>query len=251
MSELLIAEDRRKLFTGTLLLGQMAETGQEFDALLLDGAGPLESVLTWLLTRELVEFSEKNFYQVSSLGHATAAAFQKRYQKILQYFEVFSAVDLGEGEFAFASFENFQYENQWLQFLHDDRWEDLRLPVAEYLGGDSAEMVFIHFMKEGRFDFQQAGWEIALTAGEFWPELENVLETRLRVDDLAYEDVSGTEVLADVVEQGFLLVRELSDQAPEVMSHLERWAPSRQAADWKPDASVRPFWKTRWKLEVK
>ncbi|YCM46327.1 hypothetical protein V2O64_09890 [Verrucomicrobiaceae bacterium 227] len=250
MSEFRITSEKRTLFNGTVLLGHMAGRDLKFDILLPGSHGNLEPILSWLLTRDLIEISPEHHYQVSTLGHATVAAFERRYRRLLQYFDVFSAVDLGSGEFALAYFENFQNDTSWQQFLSDERWEDLRVPVAQFLGGDPVEFVFAHFMREGRFDFEKGGWEITLLEGLIWTEIEQICWSSLEPDDLGYDDVRGEDVLAEVIEQGLLLARTLSDHEPELMAHLARWAPSRQAPEWKPDSSTIPFWKTRWNLDL-
>ena len=250
MSEMTISAERRRLFNGTVLLGHMTTNSVEYDVLLPGTEKHLESILTWLMTRDLVEISEENNYRVSTLGYATATAFSKRYQRVLQYFDVFAAVDLGAGEFALARHTKFESESAWGQFLNDDRWEDLRVAVASYLEADPVELVFAHFMQEGRFSFTDGGWEISLLEGMIWNQIEEICQSSLTVNHLAYDEVAGEEVIAEVIEQGFLIVRELSDWAPEVMGHLAKWASSRAAPEWKPDGSLQPFWKTRWKLEV-
>ena len=250
MSEMTISSERRRLFNGTVLLGHMAARKLEYDVLLPGSQANLDAILSWLMTRDLVEISEQNFYEVSTLGFATFAAFQKRYRRVLQYFDVFSAVDLSSGDFALAHYEEFKTEADWRRFLNDDRWEDLRVPVAGYLGADPIELVFAHFMQEGRFSFEEGGWEISLLEGLIWNEIEEIFSASLTVADLGYEDVAGEAVMAEVVEQGFLLVRELSARDPELMCHLARWAPSREAPEWALDHSSQPFWKTRWNLDV-
>lgn len=250
MSGMTISAERRQLFNGTVLLNYLAGKNLALDVLLPGSLGNLEPILNWLLTRELVEINEQNFYQVSTLGHATVAAFGKRYRRILQYFDVFSAVDLESGDFALAHHSEFQTDAAWSGFLNENRWEDLRVAVAIHLEADPVELVFAHFMKEGRFGFEDGGWEISLLEGTVWNEIEEICASSLTANDLSYGDVSGEEVLSDVTEQGFLLARELSDHDPEVISHLARWAPSRQASESAPDGSMQPFWKTRWTLDV-
>ena len=250
MNEFQITPEKRTLYNGTVLLDYMVERNEKFDVLLPGSSSHLDSILTWLMTRDAVEISSRNYYEVTSKGHSIVADFKERYQKILQYFDVFAAVDLASGDFALAHIEDFPSEARWQRFLDDERWEDLRLPVAQYLGADPVEFVFAHFMREGRFDFEQGGWEITLLEGLIWNEIEQICWSSLEPEDLAYDDVSGEDVLAEVVEQGFLLVRSLSDFDPELMGHLARWAPSRNAPDGAPDSSTTPFWKTRWTLDL-
>jgi len=250
MSGMTINPERRRLFNGTVLLGHMASNGIAYDVLLPGSQTHLEAILNWLMTRDLVEISDENCYLVSTLGHATVAAFQKRYRRVLQYFDIFSVVDLGAGDFALAHHSEYESEAEWGRFLNDERWEDLRVAVARDLGADPVELVFAHFMQEGRFSFEAGGWEITLLEGLVWNEIEEICQSSLTVDDLGYDEVKGEEVIREVIEQGFLLTRELSEWNPEVMGHLARWAPSRLAPEWKPDGSTQPFWKTRWSLEV-
>lgn len=250
MNELRITPEKKTLFNGTVLLGYMVGRNEKFDVLLAGSLSHLQDILTWLMTREVVEISKKNSYEVTSKGRATVADFENRYQRILQYFDIFSAVDLASGDFALAHIGEFPNEAEWQRFLNDERWEDLRVPVAQILGADPVEFVFAHFMREGRFDFEQGGWEITLLEGMIWNEIEEICWSSLEPADLGYDDVSGEEVLAEVVEQGFLLVRELSDHDPELSGHLAKWAPSREAPDFPPDASTVPFWKTRWTFDL-
>lgn len=245
-----ISEEQRRLYRGTVLLGHMVARNIEYDVLLLGSEGNLEPILQWLLTRELVTISSDNHYQPSTLGLATDTAFKRRYRRTLQYFDVFSAVDLSSGEFAMASHPHFQSDAAWLRFLQDDRWEDLRVAVAHSLDADPLELVFAHFMQEGRFNFEDGGWQISLLEGLIWQEIEEICQHSLKVADLGYDQVPGEQVITDVIEQGFLLVRELSDEEPKLMGHLARWLPSRQATTHPPDDSLTPFWKTRWNLDL-
>ena len=250
MGGMAISPERRSLFNGTVLLGHMVASEVEYDVILPGSQSHLESILTWLMVRELVEISDEGCYRVTALGEAGAHAFEKRYRRLLQYFDIFAAVDLGAGEFALARHDDFASELAWRRFLDDDRWEDLRVAVAGHLGADPIELVFAHYMQEGRFNFEDGGWEVSLLEGLIWNEIEEVCESSLGIDDLGYDGVTGADVVADVVEQGFLLVRELSGRDPAIMGHLARWAASRAAPEWAPDASLRPFWKTRWTMEV-
>jgi len=179
MGDFTISPERRCLFNGTVLLGHMASNSIEYDVLLPGPQTHLDSILAWLLTRNLVEISEKNFYRVSTLGHATSTAFRKRYMRVLRYFDVFSAVDLGSGEFALAHHSDFETEAAWGRFLSADRWEDLRVPVGLNLGADPVELVFAHFMQEGRFSFVEGGWEVSLLDGLIWNEIVEICRQSL------------------------------------------------------------------------
>lgn len=238
------------LYLGTVLLCHMHTADKEFDVLLLGDEKHLESPLTWLMTRKLVEISDKHRYRLTAPGKEKAEEFIKRYQRFLQYFDVFGFVDLEDGEFAFSFREEFESQAEFNRFLDDERWDDLRLAVAQHLGADPYEIVFSQFLAEEEFDYQKAAWQLSLTGGIVWLQIEEIIDTAIMPEDLSYGDVSASDVLADVVEQGFLLTRELTGHDPEVCAHLARWAPAHHGDDIAPDKSARPFWKERWDLPL-
>lgn len=243
--------EKRHLFAATVLLGHMAERDRTFDVLLLGSQAHLQELLNWLMVRKLVEIDDRSHhYTLTAQGKEKVRLFTLRYQKLLTYFDVFSAVDLEEGEFALASFSRFKTGTSWQDFLDHDRWEDLRIPVAIELSADPLELIFAHFMQEGRFDFDTAAWELTLAEGLVWQEMEEILQHSVTAGDLSYDDVSGSSVLRDVIEHGFILVRELCDEDPEILAHLARWSPLHDGDSVPADSSSKPFWQEPWQLPL-
>ena len=238
------------LYLGTVVLCLMHTEKKKFDVLLLGDSAHLQEPLNWLMSRKLVEIDSSHHYALTKLGSEKAEEFIARYYRMLQYFDVFGFVDLEEGTFAFSQREEFQTRAEFDRFLDDDRWDDLRLAVAAHLGADPFEIVFSQFLAEGGFDYEKAAWELSLTGGVVWQQINEIIETAIMPEDLAYGEVSAEEVMADVIEQGFLLVRDLTGNDPEVCAHLARWAPAHHGDDISPDNSPRPFWKDRWDLPL-
>jgi len=249
MATFQIDERTRQFYASMVLLNHMVSTNQSYDILLKGNQIDLEPTLMWLLTHKTIEINNKNHYQVTKLGKSIIEKFHNRYQKTLQYFDVFAAVDLTHGDFALASYPEFESTQQWLNFLHDERWDDLRVAVATQLKADPIEIVFAHFMNEGRFDLQSTAWELSLKSGLIWQEISEICQSSLQTNDLGYDDIDGSQVLNDVIEQGFTLIRELSDEDPALMSHLARWFP-RHGESHSPDHSPSPFWQEPWAIEL-
>ncbi len=129
-----------------------------------------------------------------------------RYTEYLKVFDIYCAVDLETGEFAFARYFEFEDEAQWDEFLEDDRWDDLRLAVAEFKKIDPVEIVFMSFLNEDRFGRDETGWQFDLLLGTVWDEILNICSTAIKWEDLDYEDgeavVSAEDVMQDIIRQG-------------------------------------------------
>ena len=217
------------MYAGGLLLRHMHNDEKSYDVLLLGGDEKLQPVLEWLLMKKLVEIDKAYHYSLSEAGKASAQALKERYQNMLTYFDVFAHVDLESGEFALNHYGEFSHTADWQQFLNDDRWDDLRLGVLEHLGGDPAELVYLQFIQEERFDISSAGWQIGLDSGSFWGEIDEICREAVSARDLGYEgedgEVSAKDIFNDITAQGFEILRELYPDDLEIHSNLHAWYP--------------------------
>ncbi|MEM7384938.1 MAG: hypothetical protein AAF514_08320, partial [Verrucomicrobiota bacterium] len=235
------------------LLDHMAREKQAFDVLLSSCQASLEPVLEYLMVRQCVEINKSHHYQLTPHGREMADRVALRYTRWLTYFDVFSHVDLEAGEFALESYAEFESEADWKRFIQGARWEDLRVAVVSHLGGDPVELVFFHAIREDRATTTTAGWELDVRSGQAWAGILEICRNSVRAEDLGFESdegpVGGEQVLDDVVEQGFKLVRQLSGEDRKVLAHLARWAPIRDP-ELAPDQSPRPVWQETWEIPL-
>lgn len=252
-------EDQRSLLSSTFLLDYMERNQRSFDVLLADGEAELEPILHKLMVRECVALDKKHHYSLTAKGRKKAQEFAARYQALLTYFDVFAHVDLEEGEFALANYFEHHSDTSWLEYLDNERWEDLRLPIAKMLGADPLELVFAHFVREARLDTDNNHWALDILAGSAWTELEEICQSAITADELSYEDedgelISGETVLRDIAEQGFNVLREHHSNDQEVHSNLQAWYPQHGSIDTelpRPKAGwERPIWQTPWTLDL-
>lgn len=209
-----IDEERRMVYAGIYLLEHMQNDRKTFPLMLSENESDLEPILEWLLTFGYVEIKDDARYEMAAKGREALQRFNERYREYLACYDVFCAVDLGTGEFAFAFAEEFNSREQWEAFLEEDRWEDLRIAVAEYLKADPVEIVFMSFINEQRFGRDTTGWQFDLLLGSVWDTILTICIRALRIEDLAFVDggerVSGEAVIADVYQRGIALMEELS-----------------------------------------
>jgi hypothetical protein len=114
-------------------------------------------------------------------------------------------VDLESGNFAFEEINNSSFtDEQWADFLSNERFSDVRVAVAEFKGIDPLEIVFMSFLTEGRFEIGLDRWQYNLTSDGVWNEIEEICNTAVSRE---YLDEDG--VLVDVITQGSALALKL------------------------------------------
>jgi len=217
-----MSDQERTQYAGVYVLERMINTPITFP-LVLDGRDRhIEAVLEWLFGRDYVEIVDNQHYAASAKGRQVLERFFGRYSDALKTMDIYGAVDLGEGSFAFERISDFDDEALWHDFLGQENWDDLRVAVAVFKGLDPMEIIFMSFISEGRFDDGDQAWQIAITDPHHWDEIETICNTALGVDNLAYEDddgpVSGDEVLKELISQGAeinLELRKREDEDPD------------------------------------
>ena len=91
------------------------------------------------------------------------------------------------GDFAFASYFDFDDDIRWREYLDDDRWDDLRVAVADYKKLNPVEIVFMSFISENRFGRNEVGWQFELLLGAVWDEILDICNSAIQWDQLGYE----------------------------------------------------------------
>lgn len=210
-----ITAERKKEFAALYLLDYMIHTSASLPLLLEGNDQDLEPVLEWLLAKKYIAIEERQRYVPAATGRQALAQFTQRYLEFLRTYDVFSAVDLEAGVFAFSHYHDFDDPDQWRDFLADERWDDLRVAVADYLGQDPVEVVFMSFINENRFGRDQSGWQFDLLLGSVWDEILQICNSAISWRDLGYASEAGPvraeDVMTDIIRQG----RELMQQIQE------------------------------------
>ncbi len=201
-----ISEEQKKQYAGLYLLDYMVTESHTFPLLLEEDDTDLEPVLEWLLSKDYIGIIDNERYEQTVNGKAALSLFMTRYKEFLKTFDIFSAVDLGTGEFAFASCDEFKNETEWRNFLDNEQWDDLRVAVAEYRDMDPVEIVFMSFINENRFGKNETGWQFDLLLGTVWDEILEIADTAIRWQELGWEDEQGSvraeDVIKDIINQG-------------------------------------------------
>lgn len=210
-------EEQKMRFAGLFLLEFMINRPQIFQVWLEKNDADLEPILEWLLVQEWVAIREGKEYIPTDHGREVIRKFLERYARFVYFFDVFSGVDLGAGEFAFERYFEILDDQAWQDHLHDERFEDIRIAIAEHLGIDAVEIVFMSFIREDRFGRNAEGWQFDLLLGSVWDEILHVCNDAIDLSELGYQDgdrwIDGSVVAEDILQQGGALLARLLARA--------------------------------------
>lgn len=155
-------------------------------------------------------------YIPTELGRQELVNLYEKYYDYLKMFDIFCAVDLEQGEFAFSSITSGWSDDEWVEFLENERFSDVRVAVAEFKGLDPIEIVFLSFLNEGRFNVGERLWENDLTSDYVWREIEEICNTAISAEYLSEDGV-----LEDVIKQGTEIALKLIREGEELMAEME------------------------------
>ncbi len=212
-----VSDEQKLRFAGIFLLEYMINHPRIFQLWLEDEDSDLEPILEWLLTKEWIQIREAKDYIPTEEGRNVIKRFMERYARFVYFFDVFSGVDLGSGEFAFERYFEILEPDEWQAYLHQERFEDVRIAIAEHLGIDAVEIVFMSFIREDRFGRDATGWQFDLLLGSVWDEILDVCNSATDVSELGYQDgdcwIDGATVAEDILQQGGALLGKLLARA--------------------------------------
>ena len=165
----------------------------------------LEPLFIDLMSKGYMTTSGMN-YQVTTSGRQVFDTFMKRYTEYLKVYDIFSYVDLEKGEFAFERYFDFETDDAWFSYTDNERFDDLRIAVAIFKKADPAEIVFMSFINENRFDTTSAGWQMDLVSDNNWREIEEICNAAIKPEEV------GEDAMVDMINQGTELMIKLMQE---------------------------------------
>ena len=200
-----LTEDNKKTFKAIILLNELINGTHKFKIIDNGDDSVLEPLFVELMSKGYVKTSGM-YYDITPKGQEVFDTFMKRYTEYLKVYDIYSYVDLEKGEFAFASFFDFDTDEKWANFISNTRFDDLRIAVALFKKLDPAEIVFMSFINENRFDTTSGGWQMDLMADNSWKEIEEICRTAIKPEEV------GEDAMLDMIGQGSDLMIKLLEE---------------------------------------
>ena len=239
-------KDEQHTLIGIVILDKMIQKKRAFLTSLEGDDTHLEDVLDFLSSHGVLDIDvESAQYVVTPKGKSLYETFLKKYKEYLRIYDVFCAVDLGAGEFGFEKLFDYQAD-VFQQYIHEERFQDLRVTVCEFKKMNPIEVIFISFLMEKRFRepkdrtmvLGEKSWQFGLVYGEIFREILDICNRSLHFEELGYQDelgkVSGEAVIRDVVEQGYKLSREIHMHRLELQKEAEAEEREQRLKDLEP-----------------
>ena len=196
MKYILETKKKRQLIMA-FILDQLIDK-RDFSVVLTGDDSVLENIFVDMLSLNLVKI-ERNFYKIDVKGQEFMDNFFQKFGEFLKFYDIFCAVDLKKGDFAFSKFYDFESDDEWKTYLNQENWQDVRVAVCEFKKIDPFEIVFMSFLNEGRFGADN--WQFDLVSDLIWDEVLAVCNTAIPLEDLIDDGV-----MLDIVTQGSVIM---------------------------------------------
>ncbi len=209
----IISDEQRREYASGFLLDLVVNNGKRYSVVLEGNDRDLEPLLVYMMSREYLSLDKENYYTPTQKGIEKLDNLKQRYEEYLAHFDLYCAVDLECGEFAFEKIFELD-DDQWEEYINQERFVDLRISVAWFKKINPSDFVFLSFLKEGRFDTAKNNWQFDLLSGLIWEQVEEIIESAIQIEDLTFstegdEIITGEMVVEDVVRQGARLSEKL------------------------------------------
>lgn len=160
----------------------------------------LDSIFKDMLALKFIKI-QGNIYIVDERGLDFSENFTQKYNEFLKFYDIFCAVDLETGDFAFKHYYEFTNDEDWFAYLEKPNWSDVRIAVCNFKKIDPIEIVFLSFMKEGKFnDIANENWQMDLLSYNTWKEILDICNTAIILED---------DVVMDIIEQGSVIAMDM------------------------------------------
>lgn len=250
-----ISTSKGLTYAATFLLVQMHQADLQISTEKLGDDYQLNPALQLLIEKNHIVADETS-YRLQESGKYKAIQFQERYSTALTYIDIFGFIDLDQGEFAYAHYNDCPSEEAWDIFKSEQRWSDIRIAMFDHLDGDSTELVYAQLLLEKHLHPNSSGWQQNLIKGKWWRELAEMCNSAIQMEDLEYQQeqelVTGEQVLDDIYDQALVILKELYPNDLEIQNNLNTWfndtpdAPNRNLSLIQP--STTPPWASPWTL---
>ncbi len=246
-----LSEEQRLNFQALHILYYMVRKEVRFANFLTGRLKLVEKVIHFLEDKKLIEQTEvaanqkKIFgykigeptpewiYQPTLQAEKIVANYEQRLFEFFKLYDVFAHVDTETGNFAMEEINGIwlkKGDDAWQKYLNDERWLDLRIPVAVYKGIDPRELVFMSIVTRGELDLdpndKEFRWAEKLFTDQLWDYMYSILDNAPRWEQFDFNG-DAKAFMEDVIVIGADIVKEqntILDKFIEKKNRTVQWA---------------------------
>ena len=208
MSKYIFDDDKKQLYCALIIIDAIVDKGSHFVTnLLSEDEQKLLPIFQRMIDKGILTIDDmEHEYKPTDKGIDLIHNFYDRYQEFVKFYDIYCAVDLTVGKFAFSEILDMT-EEEFQEYLKDDRWEDVRVAVCEFKKIDPMQMVFLSFLRENRIDVTKSGWIPILLNGDIWNDITKICDSAITLEKLSVEDqiknivIQGSDLLKTLLER--------------------------------------------------
>lgn len=205
-----ITKEKTDIYRGIIILNEMINNHRLFPIIGNNDVETLKPLLISMSNKGLVKL-ENNEFKPTEKGRENLLGFYNKFYEFVKIFQIFSAVDLENGTFAYDKYWQMG-EEAFLEFINEPQFEDCRIAIAEFKKIDPIEIVFMSFLNENKIDVTASDWAFNLISDLIYDEIIDICNCAIHAEDLQ----DGDAILA-IVEQGSKLAIKLITEEAEIL----------------------------------
>jgi hypothetical protein len=209
-----ITKEKREIYKGIIILNEMINNHRKFPIVGDSNIDMLKTLLTSMSAKELVEIKNNEFVPTEK-GRENLLNFYKKFWESIKIFQIFSAVDLTNGTFAYSDYWNMD-EDKFLAYINQSNFDDVRIAVAEFKKIDPIELVFMDFLSKNTIDVSSDDWAFQIMSDLVWSEIIEICENAIHVEELEEGDA-----IINIIKQGSELAIDLIKQEDELLKQAK------------------------------
>lgn len=212
-------ETRKARYRMMVFLKMMQDTGEQPDIMLPQELQYLKKDIDAAEKADYLKLNSSHRYEIDTKGLELLQTLEHRSVDHVKMFEVFCAVDLKEGHFAFSdALEKGVSSDLWNNYLNLPRFEDLRVAVAQIKGLDVLDFIFTMMFSWGDFDFKNrdADWTFDLSMDKPFEEMLDKANKSFQWVQMHDDPEIAKSRMENVISKGVEVMINLAKQEEQI-----------------------------------
>ena len=215
-----LTPEQKMYFSSVLIMDIINEDGTEFPVILSDKELRLDMYLLHMAEQGWLKVVGGKYIPTED-GVAMLLNHKQKLVEFRALYKIYCAVDLGKGEFGYDKYFDFDTDEEFIEYINQEQFEDMRVAVCEFKKINPLEVIFLEMFDSGKFGLDTEDWVYELVTSKTWDLMVSIANDNVHVDDLIEYDennkvtATGEQVMEIILARGSELSKNLLKQQQE------------------------------------
>lgn len=186
-----LTEAQKLYFSCVLILSIINEENVIFPQKLQNDEIKLEPFLRHMTEKGWLEITSEG-YVMTTKGRKMLLNHKEKLVEFRAIYKIYSAVDLEQGEFAYDKYFDFETDEEFIDYMNESQFEDMRVAVCEFKKINPLEVIFLEMVDNGSFELGGSDWVHELINSKTWDLIVDIANSNIHVGQLEETDSHGT-----------------------------------------------------------